>query len=331
MARLLYEIGIQKRSLTKQSLSDELNVEIRTVQRYLKAINENIFTPEKEKLIVAVPKGEHNENHYQLNEDACVNESHEHVVSIFMGSVLMKFLDKTEIWNNLDNVSKSLKGKLSLKEQKYLYNLDKKFYSTSFGMKKYRAYDVQIKKIIKALLRERKLEIFYTSYQSNRKKKHVVCPFTLITHRDSLYLYGYSETVEEDRLFSVDRISDEPVILDKFAYPEEHFPKKVLKGSFGIFIGNDLDGIEVEIEFNESVYDYVCKRQWMHNQKPTTPNNGKFRMKFLVSDLFEVGHWVLGLGKEAKVIKPKELVDWVKEEANNIILKYSKLQYNGVM
>jgi hypothetical protein len=45
-------------------------------------------------------------------------------------------------------------------------------------------------------------------------------------------------------------------------------------------------------------------------------------MKVVVSNLFEIFHWVMGICSEAKVIEPEELIEMVIGEAQKILDGY---------
>ncbi len=45
-------------------------------------------------------------------------------------------------------------------------------------------------------------------------------------------------------------------------------------------------------------------------------------MKVVVSNLFEIFHWVMSIGSEAKVIEPGELIEMIRGEAQNILDGY---------
>jgi len=45
-------------------------------------------------------------------------------------------------------------------------------------------------------------------------------------------------------------------------------------------------------------------------------------MKVVVSNLFEIFHWVMSIGSEARVIDPEELKEMVRREALRILNNY---------
>jgi predicted DNA-binding transcriptional regulator YafY len=89
--------------------------------------------------------------------------------------------------------------------------------------------------------------------------------------------------------------------------------------SFGVFKGDDGKKITVVIEFPENLYDYVANRSWIANQEISSVQDGKFQMKVVVSNLFEIFHWVMSIGSEARVIEPDELKEMVRGEAVKIL------------
>jgi len=66
-----------------------------------------------------------------------------------------------------------------------------------------------------------------------------------------------------------------------------------------------------------------ANRSWIANQKINPVNNGKFQMRVVVSNLFEIFHWVMSIGSEARVLEPEELIEMVKEEALKILDGYN--------
>lgn len=141
-------------------------------------------------------------------------------------------------------------------------------------------------------------------------------------HGDSLNLNAYSERYQELRTFKVDKITAARLNKDHFDYPPGYDPQAMHQRSFGIYEGKGDRDIEVLVEFPESLYDYVANRQWMADQEITLVKSGKFRLKVMVNDLFEIMHWPMGIGSDAKVIKPKALKTRLKQEVLKVLAQY---------
>ena len=98
-----------------------------------------------------------------------------------------------------------------------------------------------------------------------------------------------------------------------------------MKNRLEYFEGDENNEITVVIEFPENLYDYVANRSWIANQEISPVHDGKFQMKVVVSNLFEIFHWVMGIGSEARVIEPEELIEMVRGEAVKILDGYDRL------
>jgi predicted DNA-binding transcriptional regulator YafY len=318
---ILYnEVVILGHALLEEEIAGMLDVSTKTVQRYCQQINE-AFAANGEEPIIQIDRSDRGKKYY-AKPSWSVNGTHYHIVSLYFGTALMNFLNETIVKDSIEEISQNLKQKLTREQKKVLRSLPKKIYSTSFGLKKYNKYDDVIDAIIWALFAERKFEMKYKSLR--KSGVYTISPYTLVSHREALYVAGFSDEHGEMRIFSVDRIKGIRKLTDKFEYPSNYDPEAIFKKSFGIFVGHDVKGIKIEIEFNECVHDYVSHRKWINGQITTPVKDGKFRMKAEVSDLFEISHWVLGLGQEARVIRPKKLLDWITTEIKTMQRLYRK-------
>lgn len=110
-------------------------------------------------------------------------------------------------------------------------------------------------------------------------------------------------------------------------YPSDYSPELFYEKSFGVFKEDDSKKLTVVVEFPDNLYDYVANRSWIANQKISPIQNGKFHMKVVVSNLFEIFHWVMGIGSEARVIEPEEVIEMVRREAVKILEGYNEPGY----
>ena len=121
------------------------------------------------------------------------------------------------------------------------------------------------------------------------------------------------------RIFWVIRRAPAKLTKDYFDYPTDYSPESFYEKSFGVYKGDGANQITVVIEFPETLYDYVANRSWIANQEISPVHDGKFHMKVVVSNLFEIFHWVMSIGSEAMVIEPGELIEMVRGEALKIL------------
>jgi predicted DNA-binding transcriptional regulator YafY len=161
-----------------------------------------------------------------------------------------------------------------------------------------------------------------TYVSSKSQNVHRVHPYTLLMHRDALYLIAYSEKYAEIRTFGVDKMVEARLTKETFDYPADYSPETTLRQSFGIFQGDAEAGINVVADFPEQLYNYVALREWSPIQQCSPLENGRFTMSVRVNNLFEIAHWIMGIGGDARVIEPKELQDLIQGEARKTLELY---------
>lgn len=101
MAKLVYTLTSERRSMRLEDVLDMLEVSERTARRYLKIINDRLSFSSGEPLIHVNRIGE--VERWVLNDEQ-VSATHFQLMSLFMGSILMSFLDKTVIHAGLVDV-----------------------------------------------------------------------------------------------------------------------------------------------------------------------------------------------------------------------------------
>ena len=318
MAQLVYLLAQQGGSMTFEEVLDTLGVSGRTARRYISALNKGLITDGQPVILVSRADGV---ERWSLNEGKTIDLTQYQWTSLYFATALMGSLRGTVLQDGALDLLRALEKQIPRSRRHCLRNFSKKFHSTAFGQKQYESSDDQVDALLRALLWQRKAEIVYTS--SRGTHTYPVLPYTMLMHREALYLVAYSERHEEIRVFKVDKIADVTLSRDKtFEYPKDFSPTDYLGASFGIFCPDSEQTYEVEVEFDEDLYDYVAHRKWMPDQRTSRVKDGRFRMTVTVSDLFEIAHWIMGIGSDAQAIKPKELRELIVDEARKTLSIY---------
>jgi len=93
--------------------------------------------------------------------------------------------------------------------------------------------------------------------------------------------------------------------------------EKRLQDSFGVHSGKG--NYEVVIHFNSRVADYIREKKWHELQQLRELKGGGVELRMRLSSLVEVERWILGWGGDAKVVKPRELTEAIKQAARMIL------------
>ena len=65
--------------------------------------------------------------------------------------------------------------------------------------------------------------------------------------------------------------------------------------------------------------DYIREKKWHQSQQLRELKGGGVELKMKLSSLAEVERWVLSWGGDAKVLKPRELAEAVRQSARDIL------------
>lgn len=96
-------------------------------------------------------------------------------------------------------------------------------------------------------------------------------------------------------------------------------PLELFRNTWGIFTGGELR--DIRLLFNDEFKEYLSGRFWQEDQKIVVTEEGvELRMKMKLS--YEFISWVMGWGKNVKILEPEELKQEVVKRAKEIIENY---------
>ncbi len=174
--------------------------------------------------------------------------------------------------------------------------------------------------LAKAVAQRQQLEIFYRK-PGQPAEKRLVDAYHLANINGEWYLFAFDHTRKDLRTFVPARIQSVKATGKTFERTQKFSLEKRLRDSFGVHSGEGE--FEVIIRFNARAADYIREKKWHPSQTLRELKGGGAELKMKLSSLAEVQRWVLSWGGDAKVVKPRELVEAVKQSAKKI------LQTNG--
>jgi predicted DNA-binding transcriptional regulator YafY len=160
-----------------------------------------------------------------------------------------------------------------------------------------------IARLLDATLHLRQASLTYHSQSSHRTKVYVVHPYRLAHALGALYLLAYVPEYGEVRTFALERMQKVTLLEERFT-PIEDLPDTAFPHSLGVHSGPPA---HVEIEFQPSVSDYVCTREWHPSQQIARTARGGIRMTLHVCLDRALQSWILSFGPFARVVSPGTL------------------------
>ncbi|MCX8110796.1 MAG: WYL domain-containing protein [Syntrophorhabdaceae bacterium] len=321
IARLVSMLSSAWRPLSLEQITNILGVSPRTLARYKKALNENLSASDGTDFIKVIKEG--GKEYWYLTDQEDINTANGfRIISVFVVKTLLKFLEGTVIKDNIDNIWNTITGQMPPSRKKQLEYFDRKIRYTGFGSKQYEDKDIVLASTLRALLHQFKMKIIYLSGTSSKGKERTIHPYTLLLHRDALYLIAYDESVGDIRTFLIDRIEDARVINENFKYPRDYNPETLTEGSFGLYDSRGKEPFKVKVAFKAYLWDYITTRKWHPTQRFKPVKDGWFTMEVEISHIIEFIPWILAFGKEAKVVEPESLKETIKNEIQEALGYY---------
>ena len=166
---------------------------------------------------------------------------------------------------------------------------------------------------------KRKISFHYTDfdvakkrYMSNGGKPYTVSPYTLIWDGDYCYMRGFCDERQEMRNFRLDRIAEQPSILNQIAVmpPDEYDPADYSKYVFRMY---DTDEpITVQLHCHVSVMKYLIDK-FGADFKVDVVDENSFNAMVSVCTSTTFYSWIFGFNGKIQITGPQLARDGYKE------------------
>jgi len=170
--------------------------------------------------------------------------------------------------------------------------------------------------LAKAVAQRQQLELHYRK-PGQPAEKRLVDAYHLANINGEWYLFAYDHARKDLRTFVPARIQSVKPTGKTFERTQKFSLEKRLRDSFGVHSGEGE--FDVVIRFNARAAGYIREKKWHPSQQLRELKNGGAELRLKLSSLAEVQRWVLSWGGDAKVLKPNELIQSVKNAAQAIL------------
>lgn len=192
----------------------------------------------------------------------------------------------------------------------------------------YTPYQEIIRDLISAMESKRVCKVSYKRIKANRAKTFYIKPLKIFSHKDTIYLNARMarqpgrpyRKPDFDPLMAIHRITKLELTERKFDFPDDYDFEKIYKQNFGVIKGEPF---KVEIEFWGWAAKFASERIFSPDQKLTRKRNGNIKLKFTATSDYELISWILSFREQAKLLKPKWLVDELTGKIEKIVEVYN--------
>ena len=300
---------------TVYELAERLGVSVRTVIRYLQALEETgeglYDEREGHKKIWRLAAG---------GRTSVLHLTTSQMTALYLSRKVVGFLEGTGFSEDLEEVFHKLELTLKRRDFAATQKLGKKLFSVNEAPHIYAGRDEHVNAILTALTREERLLAQHESVGRGQARFRID-PYTLLVYKKGLYLAGLSDHHGAIRTFSLDGFQ----LLEwrkneRYDYPEDYSPEQLVEGTFGLIAG---ERTRVRIAFTPRVARYVRRRQWHPSQKIIEQEGGGVVLELEVRGTVELVSWVLGFGEHAEVLSPESLRRELARELTAALVRYT--------
>jgi predicted DNA-binding transcriptional regulator YafY len=153
------------------------------------------------------------------------------------------------------------------------------------------------------------------------KKTRIVHPLALKESRYRWYLVALDEKDSRIKSFALDRISNIVISQKKFQYPDNYNPEIAFQNSFGI-INDGTPAQKILLSFTFEQGKYIKSLPMHYSQKIIIDNEKELRIELFLQPTYDFAMELLSIGKEVKVIEPKELQNKIIRRFEEALERY---------
>jgi len=182
-----------------------------------------------------------------------------------------------------------------------------------------------LEKAIYCWIEQRKIRIRYRGLKSRKATVHLVSPYLLEPSLwdDSIYLVGYSETLDKIIPFKLNRIEKAADTTQPIIFPKSFNESAFIQNVWSIWDGEG-EPVTVKLRFRgETAVRRVRESVWHPNQtEPELLPNGDLIWSTQVAEWREMLPWIRGWGAAVEVLEPKALRVELMREIKRLMQVY---------
>ncbi|MCL2648252.1 MAG: WYL domain-containing protein [Phycisphaerales bacterium] len=176
-------------------------------------------------------------------------------------------------------------------------------------------------KVQAAQVQHRCLRCYYESVRSDGfKKSFLLKPYKLFFERRAWYVLGHHGGLDDVRFFKLSRFTELQLTDVSFTTPRNFSIDKHLGNAWRMIRGDRT--YKVELVFDAQFAENIADTHWHKTQKVEWEPDGSIRFHCKVDGLDEIQWWVLARGPYCRVIKPRQLIDRVRNLAKKTADQY---------
>lgn len=176
---------------------------------------------------------------------------------------------------------------------------------------------------LKAIKTRSQVKIAHQKFEESKAILRHINPLALQEFKNRWYVVAQDIDLKKKRTFALDRILDVTLMPTKFTYPKNFTVESYFKDYFGVVREQSGEPVEIELSFNPHQGEYIKSLPLHSSQEILVDNNQEVRIRLKVVITFDFIIELLSLGKRVRVVKPQILIEYLKDEYQEALDRYS--------
>jgi predicted DNA-binding transcriptional regulator YafY len=167
------------------------------------------------------------------------------------------------------------------------------------------------------------LSIRYHRPGSAPEGPRVVKPYAFVLAGRDWILLAEDRAAGVVKSFYLARIESAEPTGERYAIPRSFDANAFFRDTFGLFVGGGKP-FRFRVRFSREVSDEIREQQWHAAQKLEASADGGVVLELPARSIQEARRFVLGYGSDAVVLEPPELIEDVRNQAEEITRSYGR-------
>ncbi|MBI5359570.1 MAG: transcriptional regulator [Planctomycetes bacterium] len=318
---VLRQLEALKYGITAEELGSELGYSKRTIYRDLQVLKDAGFPLENEKIEGRI-KWRLGMGYKTFNVPLTYTE----LMALCFSKNLLAALDGTLLKTGVDSAMEKITNSLPEETADFVFETEQTLVPKINPCRNYKGSVDVMDNLLNAARRKNKCRITYRA-EGHKRPDDKFHPYALTYHNGQMYCVGFSELRNAVRTFSLHHIKKVNELGEKFAMEKgrdgaDFNVNEYLDESFGIWHEGTVE--DVALRFSKEYAGWIQERAWHPTQKFRNLPNGELEMTMHVSGMNDIIRWLLPMGDNARVLKPKKLADEIVGISKNIVKSYER-------
>ncbi len=175
---------------------------------------------------------------------------------------------------------------------------------------------------IEAIKSKKALEITYKSFFKDYSSSFTAHPYCLKLFKQRWYLLARSQDWDTPRIYSLDRIQELSLSKTKLQVPERFKAEEYFSQYFGIIADKDIKPCFIEIWADSTQAKYFKSLPLHNSQTIKEEDENGTVFQYYLAPTYDFKQEILRYGSGVKVLSPKEFLEEIKTEIENMAQLY---------